>query len=63
MDDWEPALINPVAEKRTFLLLDDAGIGKSSGQVPTNFAGWAENAIVLLKALKISEIDLLGPAP
>lgn len=60
MDDWDPALINAIAEKGTVLLLDNAGVGRSSGQVPTVFAGWAENVIVLLKALIISEIDLLG---
>lgn len=53
-------MINPIAEQRSVLLLDNAGVGKSNGQVPVRFAGWAENVIVLLRALNISKIDLLG---
>jgi len=34
MDDWEPALINPIAEKRTVLLLDNAGIVKKQWASP-----------------------------
>ncbi|MCJ1279798.1 hypothetical protein MMC21_007622 [Puttea exsequens] len=60
MDHWDPALINPLALTRPILLLDNAGIGKSSGSVPDNFPGWAANVIALLEALGIKKFDLLG---
>ena len=60
MDHWDPAIINQLATQRPIILLDNSGVGKSSGEVPTTFAGWAENVIALLAALDIKQIDLLG---
>jgi len=60
MDFWDPALINLLAKSRPILLLDNAGVGKSEGEVPTTFKGWAANVIGLLEVLGIRQIDLLG---
>jgi pimeloyl-ACP methyl ester carboxylesterase len=60
MDLWDPALINRLAEKRPILLFDNSGIGKSSGEVPLTFAGWAANCIALVQALEIEQVDVLG---
>ena len=60
MDFWDPALINALAQSRPIILLDNAGIGKSGGQVPTSLQGWAVNVVALVEALRIPEIYLLG---
>lgn len=60
MDFWDPALINLLAKSRPILLLDNAGIGKSEGEIPTTFKGWAANVVGLLETLNIRQIDLLG---
>jgi pimeloyl-ACP methyl ester carboxylesterase len=60
MDFWDPILINALAKTRTILLLDYPGIGKSSGEFPLTIDGWADSALTLLHALKITRIDLLG---
>ncbi|KAL8739085.1 MAG: hypothetical protein Q9190_007894, partial [Brigantiaea leucoxantha] len=60
MDHWDPALINRLASQRTLLLLDNAGLGRSSGPVASSFSSWAHNVILLLQALRIQQIDLLG---
>jgi pimeloyl-ACP methyl ester carboxylesterase len=60
MDFWDPALINALASTRPIVLLDNAGIGKSEGEIPTTFHGCAEHVIALAKALHIPQIDLLG---
>ncbi|KAI9860987.1 MAG: hypothetical protein M1824_002753 [Vezdaea acicularis] len=60
MDHWDPSLINPLALTRPILQLDNSGIGKSSGEVPDTFKGWAANAIGLIEALGLKEVDLLG---
>jgi len=60
MDFWDPALINALAKSRPILLLDNAGIGKSEGEIPRTCHGWATHVISLLEALKIQKIDLLG---
>ncbi|KAE9375542.1 hydrolase [Stipitochalara longipes BDJ] len=60
MDFWDPALIDSLARTRPIILLDNAGIGKSEGEIPTSLHGWAVHVIALLGALKIHQIDLLG---
>ncbi|PVH89328.1 hydrolase [Cadophora sp. DSE1049] len=60
MDFWDPALINALARSRPIILVDNAGIGKSEGEIPTTLHGWATHVIALLDALNIQEIDLLG---
>lgn len=50
MDHWDSALINPLALTRPILLFDNAGVGKSDGEVADNFPGWAEHVIAFLAA-------------
>lgn len=42
------------------ILIDNSGVGKSSGTVPATYEGWAENIINVIQALGIAQIDLLG---
>lgn len=48
-----PDLMNALAKSRPILLLDNAGTGKSEGEIPTTFQGWAAHAIGLIEALNI----------
>ncbi len=60
MDFWDPVLINALAAARPVVLFDQAGVGRSTGEVPLTFEGWADNVIALAKALGLDQIDLLG---
>ncbi len=40
--------------------MDNSGIEKSEGQIPTTLHGWAVHLIGLLEVLNIRQIDLLG---
>lgn len=60
MDFWDPELVDALALSRPILLLDNSGIGKSGGEIPTTFQDAATNVIMILEALDIREIDLLG---
>ena len=35
LDNWDPAVIDRLAEGREVILFDNAGLGRSSGKVPT----------------------------
>lgn len=59
MDHWDPAIIR-LASQRPIILMDNSGVGKIGGEVPTTYAGWADNVIALLGALGFEKIDLLG---
>jgi pimeloyl-ACP methyl ester carboxylesterase len=60
IDDWDPALINPLAEKYPIVLLDNKGVGGSEGTVPTSVEEMADDAVKLIQALGYKKINLLG---
>jgi len=60
MDFWDPALLNALSAVRRVIIFDQAGVGRSSGEVATTFQGWANHVIALTAALGIKKIDLLG---
>ncbi|QWU13835.1 Pimeloyl-ACP methyl ester carboxylesterase [Paenibacillus sophorae] len=60
LDDWDPALINRLAQDRTIIMFDNAGVGLSSGEAPDTIEGMAEYAIAFIEALGLTQVDLLG---
>jgi pimeloyl-ACP methyl ester carboxylesterase len=60
MDNWDPAVTDPLALGREVILFDNAGIGHSSGQVPQSVAGMAKHAQAFLDAVGVATCDLLG---
>jgi pimeloyl-ACP methyl ester carboxylesterase len=60
MDYWDPLLVNNLALHRPILIFDNAGIGRSSGEVATTYKEWGDHIIALVDALGYKKIDLLG---
>ena len=60
MDYWDPAVTNGLAESREVILFNNAGVSSSSGEVPTSFPEMGANAIAFIKALGLTEVDVLG---
>ncbi|RFU78634.1 alpha beta-hydrolase [Trichoderma arundinaceum] len=60
MDFWDPILINNLAKRRPVILFDQAGVGRSSGTIPTTYQGWADCQINLTNALGIKRYDVAG---
>jgi pimeloyl-ACP methyl ester carboxylesterase len=60
IDHWDPLVTDGFAKDREVILFDNAGISSSSGEVPTSVEGMAANAIAFIKALGLSQVDLLG---
>ena len=60
LDNWDPALTDALAEGRELILFDNAGIGRSSGSVPTTVAGMAKHAAAFLDGLGLDTCDVLG---
>lgn len=60
MDFWDPALINALTARRPVIIFDNAGVGKSSGEIPPTYQGCTDNVITFVEALRIKQIDLLG---
>src|SRR6266536_3033059 len=60
LDDWDSLLVDTIAANREVILLDNAGVGLSSGTVPRNITAMARDAIAFIDALDLAEIDVLG---
>ncbi|HKR60454.1 MAG TPA: alpha/beta hydrolase [Pyrinomonadaceae bacterium] len=60
LDNWDPAVTDQLASGREVILFDNAGIGRSSGEVPQTVAGMAEHALAFADAMGFTEVDVLG---
>jgi len=60
LDNWDPAVTDLFALGRPVILFESAGIGRSSGKVPTTVAGMADHAMKFLDALRLTQVDVLG---
>ena len=62
LDNWDPAVTDPLALGREVILFESAGLGRSTGQVPENMAGMAAHALAFVDALGLKRLDILGYA-
>jgi pimeloyl-ACP methyl ester carboxylesterase len=60
LDNWDPAVTDPLAEEREVILFESAGLGRSSGTVPKTIAGMAVHALAFLEGLGLKTCDVLG---
>ena len=60
LDNWDPAVTDPLAAGREVILFDNTGIGRSTGKVPETVQGMAAHALAFLDALGLERADLLG---
>jgi pimeloyl-ACP methyl ester carboxylesterase len=60
LDNWDPAVTDPLASEREVLLFENAGLGRSGGVVPGTIAGMATHALAFMDALGLSTCDVLG---
>ena len=60
MDHWDPAFVDPIAEQRPIVLLDNAGVGQSEGEVPGGISGMAEIVRLFAAAKGLEKIDVFG---
>jgi pimeloyl-ACP methyl ester carboxylesterase len=60
LDNWDPAVTDPLASDREVILFDSAGVGRSSGNVPATVSGMAMHALDFMDALCVVNCDILG---
>jgi pimeloyl-ACP methyl ester carboxylesterase len=60
LDNWDPLLVDAIAADCEVILLDNTGVGLSSGKVPFTVTAMARDAIAFLDALELDQVDLLG---
>ncbi|NWL13929.1 alpha/beta hydrolase [Paenarthrobacter nitroguajacolicus] len=60
MDNWDPRIIDPIAEKHHVITFSNRGVGASTGSVPDSIEGMADDAATFIKALGYPKVDLFG---
>ena len=60
LDNWDPKLLDLIAEKHHIIVMDLPGVGASQGKVADTIPGMAEQAIEIITALGYGRINLLG---
>ncbi|MER0123995.1 alpha/beta fold hydrolase [Streptococcus sp. ZJ93] len=60
LDNWDPKLLDLLAEKQHIIVVDLPGVGASQGRVAPTISGMAEQAIDIVEALGLEKINLLG---
>ena len=60
LDNWDPQVTDGLAQGRSVILFNNAGIASSGGQPANNIADMATHVITFLDAMRLEEIDLFG---
>ncbi|MBB5635076.1 pimeloyl-ACP methyl ester carboxylesterase [Pedobacter cryoconitis] len=60
IDGWDPAVTNGLAKYYKVILFDNKGVGASSGKTPDKIDDMAKDAVIFIKALGYSKVNLLG---
>lgn len=60
LDDWDPAFVDAVAERRHVILFSDAAVGSSTGSPATSVDQKVENTAAFVRALGHDVVDVLG---
>lgn len=60
LDNWDPAIVDALAEDREIILFENAGIGRSSGTVPASIADMAAHVLRFADAIALREFHILG---
>ena len=61
LDNWDPALVDRLAQDREVILLNNRGVGGSTGVVRENVTSMARDALAFIDTLGLKQIDLLQP--
>ena len=60
LDNWDPAVTDALAANHDVILFENAGLGRSTGKVPSTMAEMAEHALAFLDTLGVETCDVLG---
>src|SRR5690348_6131831 len=60
LDNWDPRIVDPVAQHRHVIAFDQRGVGASSGRVPNTLEEAADHAYEFIAALGFEKIDVFS---
>lgn len=60
LDNWDPAVLDPLSQEREIIIFDNKGIASSEGEPPHSVAEIASDAEAFIDALGLKKVDLFG---
>lgn len=60
LDNWDPRIVDPIAQGRHVITFDQRGVGASSGSVPQTIEEAADDAYTFIQALGHETIDIFS---
>ena len=60
LDNWDPSILQGIAEHRTVITFDNQGVGLSSGKVQTTVEGMASSAATFISAISSTSVDVIA---
>src|SRR5438874_7263610 len=60
LDNWDPRVVDGLAASRHVVTFDNRGVGASSGAPATSIEQMATDAILFIRALGFTQVDLFG---
>ena len=60
MEDWDPKVTNGFAAERDVILVDNAGVGGSTGETPSTVAAMTKDCVDFCRALDLKSFDVVG---
>jgi pimeloyl-ACP methyl ester carboxylesterase len=60
MDNWDPALLDDIAQERTVVVFDNKGVSSTGGMTPGTYGAMADDAADFISALGYKQVDVLG---
>jgi pimeloyl-ACP methyl ester carboxylesterase len=58
--DWDPKVTNGFAAERDVILVDNAGVGGSTGETPSTVAAMTKDCVDFCRALDLKSFDVVG---
>jgi pimeloyl-ACP methyl ester carboxylesterase len=60
LDNWDPRIVDPIAQNHHVIAFDNRGVGASTGDVPDSVEAMADDAYAFIMALGYDQIDIFS---
>src|SRR6201987_1441228 len=60
LDNWDPRVIDPIAQQHHVIAFDNRGVGASTGTVPDTVESMADDAYTFITALGFDTVDIFS---
>ena len=60
LDNWDPRIVDPIAQHHHVIAFDNRGVGASTGKVPDSVEAMADDAYAFITALGFDQVDIFS---